>query len=77
VKPAPFDVGLWAICTAVAFAIVGAMFEVWRDPWNTFLLVVLAVAGLFIGCVLYTWLGGKGWRVSRPRPDQAEDYRER
>jgi hypothetical protein len=76
VKRAPFDLGLWAICTALAFAFVGATLSDWRDPWNGFRLVVLTVAGLCVGCGLYGWLQSKGWRISRPRPEQAEDYEE-
>jgi hypothetical protein len=34
----------------------------------------VVVAGLFIGWGFYDRFRRAGWRVSRPRPDQAEDY---
>jgi hypothetical protein len=77
VKRPATDLGVFAACTAVAFAFVGATFRVWSDPWDGFRLVVLAVAGLCVGSGLYIWLHAKGWRVSRPRPEHSEDYGER
>jgi hypothetical protein len=68
----PFDLGLWAVCTAAAFAIVGYGFGI--DGPSALRLAALAAGGLGVGWGFYTNLRGAGCRVSRPRPDQAEDY---
>jgi hypothetical protein len=81
VKRAPFDLALWAIATAIAFAVVGGClgYEAWGYGWKA-LPVVLAgtmVGGLLVGWGLYTGWRDAGWRISRRRPDQAEDYEDR
>jgi hypothetical protein len=77
-RPA-FDLGLWAVCTAVPFAVFGGLvaLDAWDFGSNGSIagrLTGVAALSLFTGWVFYD--GGRrvGWRVSRPRPDQAEDY---
>jgi hypothetical protein len=79
VKRAPFDLGLWAVCTAIPFAVFGGAVahEVWHRGWDVDRaagLVGAVVASLFLGYGVYDGLSRRGWRVSRPRPEQAEDY---
>jgi hypothetical protein len=81
VKRPPFDLGLWAACTALAFAIVGGCmgYEAWGRGWKALPLWigVTAVGGLGVGWGFYTGFKDAGWRVSRRRPEQAEDYGDR
>jgi hypothetical protein len=55
-----FDLGLWTVCTALAFAIVGGWmaYEAWGGGWRT-LPIVLAgtvLGGLGVGHSFYTGL---------------------
>jgi len=82
VKRPAFDLGLWALCTAVpSAAFVGAIalgiaYSGWRAEYP-FLLVVAALGSLFLGSGTHDALRRSGYRVSRPRPDQAADYEDK
>jgi hypothetical protein len=79
-RPA-IDPGLWALCTAVPLVLFATLpvLEVVRRGLTTPAVLNLggAVLGsLVAGVVVYDRLSARGWRVSRPKPDQeqAEDY---
>jgi hypothetical protein len=79
VKRPSFDLGLWSICTAVPFAVSGAIiaYGVWEEGWYDRAANDLVFSGSFslvLGCVIYNGCQGAGLRISRPRPEQAEDY---
>ena len=79
-RPA-FDLGLRAFCTTpVALFFGGALaledrHRGWTDD-TAGLLASGAVGSLLVGYGLYDGFSRAGWRVSRPRPEQSEDYGE-
>jgi hypothetical protein len=77
-RPA-FDLGLWAVCTAPVLVLFGGALslDLWHHGWKPAIgrwFVGATVGSLFLGYGMYNSLRRRGWRVSRPRPDQAEDY---
>ncbi|HVK12431.1 MAG TPA: hypothetical protein VM597_27005 [Gemmataceae bacterium] len=78
-KHPPFDLGLWAVCTAPWLALFGGALtlDLWHHGWQPAIgrWFVGATAGsLFLGYGVYDSLHKRGYRVSRPRPEQGEDY---
>ena len=78
-KRPPFDLSLWALCTAVPSAVfvgaiaLGVAYHGWRAEYP-FLMIVAALGSLFLGSGTHDALRRSGYRVSRPRPEQDEDY---
>jgi hypothetical protein len=79
-RPA-FDLGLWAVCTAVPFFVAGGAFAfaVWVRGWYpgaTLHLIGAGLGSLALGWGVFVALHERGVRLTGPRPDQAEDYGE-
>lgn len=71
-----FDLGLWLVCTAamsIPFA-VPATIDLAHGRATLGAVAVTYAGSLFLGFVLYHGARHSGYRWSRPRPEQAEDY---
>jgi hypothetical protein len=76
-RPRPaFDLGLWAACTAVSTVVcfIPAAIDLHLRRASFGKCIPDVLGGLLAGLVLYFVLAWRGWRVSRRRPEQAEDY---
>jgi hypothetical protein len=77
-----FDLGLFIVCTLPVFAFFGAALalEIGRRGWRDDLGVWVAgsaVGTLGIGCWIYDGCRRAGYRWTRPRPDENDDYADR
>jgi hypothetical protein len=78
-NPPAFDLRLWLICTALAsgvFAVPTATTFI-NGHASVATLAVSFVVSLFLGFLLQGCVLGIGFRWTRDRPDQAEDYDDR
>jgi hypothetical protein len=68
-----FDLGLWAVCTVVSVPVcfLPAAIGLHDGRASFGKCIPDLLGGLLAGFVLYLV---RGWRVSRPRPEPAEDY---
>jgi hypothetical protein len=79
---ARFDLGLFIVCTLPVFAFFGLALGLeiaqrgWRDDLGVWV-AGSAVGSVGIGWGIYDRFRRAGYRWSRPRPDEAEDYGDR